>query len=179
VKDQDKIDGDGIQKFFEDIKIDIMDASTLAFAFLCQAKAMGEFTKDEFVRGLTAVKGDTVKDVQANWKNNVTALLNNETQLKEIYLFTFSFAKEEGARNINFEVAKSLWEILLKDRFAFLQKWMTYLDALPEKKKSDIPKDTWNMLIEFHLQTKGDLTKYVDDGAWPVMIDEFVEYLKK
>jgi len=34
------------------------------------------------------------------------------------------------------------------------------------------------MLLEFHLLTRGDLSKYVDDGAWPVMIDEFVDYLR-
>jgi len=34
------------------------------------------------------------------------------------------------------------------------------------------------MLFEFHLLTKGDISKYVDDGAWPVLIDEFVEYVK-
>ncbi len=32
------------------------------------------------------------------------------------------------------------------------------------KTKTDITKDTWNMLWEFHLQTKGNLDNYVDDG---------------
>jgi hypothetical protein len=44
------------------------------------------------------------------------------------------------------------------------------------------------MLLEFHYATKGKIENYVDDGnkiiiisfqgAWPVMIDEFVEFLK-
>lgn len=44
------------------------------------------------------------------------------------------------------------------------------------------------MLLEFHYATRGKIENYVDDGiifysnnalgAWPVMIDEFVEFLK-
>jgi hypothetical protein len=65
-KNSESVDSDGIQKFFEDINVDLMDASTLAFAYLCKAKAMvnennclngkGVFTKDEFCTGLAAVK---------------------------------------------------------------------------------------------------------------------------
>jgi hypothetical protein len=35
-------------------------------------------------------------------------MLNNENELKEIYRFVFNFAKDEGARNLNFEMSKSI-----------------------------------------------------------------------
>jgi len=100
-----------------------------------------------------------------------------KNEFKEVYRYTFAYAKDPGARNLNFESARALWEILLKDRFPFLGKWITYLDSLATK--SDITKDTWNMLLEFHYQTRGNIDNYIDDGAWPVMIDEFVEFVRK
>lgn len=39
-----------------------------------------------------------------------------------------------------------------------------------------ISKDTWNMLLELVESTNGDMKNYVDDGAWPVLIDKFAEY---
>ncbi len=52
-------------------------------------------------------RGDSVKDVQNNWKN-VTNMLNNDNDLKEVYRFVFNFAKDEGARNLNFDMSKSI-----------------------------------------------------------------------
>jgi len=137
---------------------------------------MGEYSKDEFITGLASLKGNTLKEVETAFKG-LSRKLDDENEFKEIYKYTFNFAKDPGARNLNFESAKALWEVLLKGRFPFFQQWMEFLEQ--SGNKSDIPKDTWNMLWEFHLTTRGNLSNYVDDGAWPVMIDEFVEYLNK
>jgi DCN1-like protein 1/2 len=44
-----------------------------------------------------------------------------------------------------------------------------------------ISKDTWSLFLEFILivHDKNDLSKYDSEGAWPVIIDEFVEFLKE
>ena len=34
------------------------------------------------------------------------------------------------------------------------------------------------MALDFIEETKGDLKNYVDDGSWPVTVDNFVEYYK-
>lgn len=33
------------------------------------------------------------------------------------------------------------------------------------------------MFYELFKQTGGDLTKFEDDGAWPLIIDEFILYM--
>jgi len=135
---------------------------------------MGEYTKDEFLTGLATLNINSIKDAQTSFKS-LSKKLDDEKEFKEVYRYTFNFAKDPGARNLNFDSARALWEILLKDRFPFIEQWLDFIDN--SANKNDITKDTWNMLLEFHLVTKGNLSNYVDDGAWPVMIDEFVEHL--
>ncbi|AQK83398.1 Defective in cullin neddylation protein [Zea mays] len=40
-----------------------------------------------------------------------------------------------------------------------------------------ISRDTWSQLLEFVKTTDPQLSNYDDEGAWPYLIDEFVEYL--
>lgn len=46
-------------------------------------------------------------------------------------------------------------------------------------KKKAITKDVWNMVFDL-MGIAGNLEEEFDeDGAWPVMIDEFVSWVKK
>lgn len=111
--------------------------------------------------------------------------------------------------------------MILADRFKYLDFWINFLlvkrfckiniflfnikklFSSKEHHKRSIPKDTWNLLLEFSLIINEDFSNYDEEGffyylkslfilfkffnwnfkiflkgAWPVLIDDFVEYAK-
>jgi len=40
-----------------------------------------------------------------------------------------------------------------------------------------VSRDVWDQCLEFSREIKPDLSNWEDDGAWPVIIDEFVEFV--
>jgi len=42
-----------------------------------------------------------------------------------------------------------------------------------------ITKDVWDMLLTFCTDVDANMSNYDDDGAWPVMIDDFVEWYRE
>lgn len=73
-------------------------------------------------------------------------------------------------------MAIALWQLLLKGRFELLDQWCTFTK---EKYGKAISRDTWNLLLEFVRNVHSDLSNYDEDGAWPVLIDDFVHYMKQ
>jgi len=68
----------------------------------------------------------------------------------------------------------------MQDRCFFLDMWVAFLLQIQTARVSN---DTWNLFLDFseEFNPKKDYTfsSFDFEGAWPVMIDEFVEYVQK
>ena len=53
---------------------------------------------------------------------------------------------------------------------------MKFIETSPIK---IVKKDEWNMFYEMVAETKGSFKNYKDEGCWPLIFDEFVEYYAK
>jgi len=56
-------------------------------------------------------------------------LLSDPRFFAEVYMFVFDFAREEGQKNLDKDMAVGLLELMLRDRFALLPDFLVFLEV--------------------------------------------------
>ncbi len=150
---------------------------------------VGVFTKQGFVKGMLENSIDSLealKECLFKFRNVVDNVF--DPRFKDVYRFTFNWAKETPDRRyIEKEMAIQFWRLLL-NKFITLKpnlkitEWIAFL----EKEKGDlkvISKDVWYTYFDFLMfleKHNGSVEAYDEDGgAWPLVLDDFVEYLEQ
>ncbi|XP_008402609.1 DCN1-like protein 2b isoform X1 [Poecilia reticulata] len=172
--DENKIGIDGIQQFCDDLNLDPASISILVVAWKFKAATQCEFSRKEFFDGMLELGCDSPEKLKAILPRLEQELKDNG-KFKDFYQFTFSFAKNPGQKGLELEMAVAYWNLVLTDRFKFLDLWIRFLQ---EHHKRSIPKDTWNLLLDFGNMIADDMSNYDEEGAWPVLIDDFVEFAR-
>lgn len=84
---------------------------------------MGEFKREEFIKGCSVLGCDSIKAWQACIKNRLYPELKDETKFAQLYKYAFVFATERGFKNVEVDTACALWALFLHNRCTFLKKW--------------------------------------------------------
>ncbi|XP_040573082.1 DCN1-like protein 1 isoform X3 [Lepeophtheirus salmonis] len=169
-----KIGMDGVVRLLEDLQLDPGSRLVLLLAWKFKAAQQCEFSKEEFTNGMQNLGCDSIDKLKFKLPSLEKEIVDPHI-FKDFYQFTFNYAKNSRQKGLDLDLALAYWNIVLEGRFKFLDIWSKFLK---ENHKRSIPKDTWNLLLDFATTVNEDLTNYDEEGAWPVLIDDFVEYAR-
>lgn len=170
----DVIEPDGMQKFCLTLGVEPDNIVMLILAHRLRAKQMGYFTIDEWLEGMQKLKCDSMSKLHKRIPY-LMSLLDDSRLFREIYRFAFDFALEKDQRTLEKNSAKLMIHLLFESRWKLVEKFEQFLEVCETKY---INRDQWNNIYEFSKNISDDCSNYDMDGAWPVLLDEFVEYIR-
>jgi len=174
---EDSVLSEGIEEFCIDLQLKPDEFKVLVLAWQFGAEEMCQFTRAEFLTGCKALKADSCRAIQARLPELAERLKAEEELFRDLYRFTYKFGlgTSSGQRILPVEMAVSLWLLVFsQSEPPILKKWLHFLEKHPQVR--GIPRDTWNMFLNFVLTVGNDLTQYDDTEAWPSLFDDFVEF---
>ncbi|KAK2156781.1 hypothetical protein LSH36_205g03037 [Paralvinella palmiformis] len=174
--DEDAILADGIEKFCNDLEVQPEEFKVLVLAWKFQAETMCKFTRAEMVQGCKKLHVDSIKGIQSRFPDLLEEVRDKE-KFKDLYRWTYKFGldSEAGQRTLPVDMAVSLWQLVFSERQPpILKQWLSFLDI--HHNVRGIPRDTWDMFLNFVEAVGDDLSSYDDTEAWPSLFDDFVEY---
>lgn len=78
---------------------------------------------------------------------------------------------------MDIETARLMLALLLSKSWPLYGDFAEFLQQ--PKAPRVINKDQWNNILEFSRTINVDLDNYSIDGAWPVLLDDFVDFLQR
>lgn len=174
---EDSILAEGIERLCADLCLSPDEFRVLVLAWKLDASQMCRFTRGEFVTGCRAMNVDSLRSIQNKLPEIVNEVLHDPKAFKDLYRFTFRFGLDSsiGQRILPSDMAIDLWRLVFSGQEpVILERWLRFLECHPHVR--GIPRDTWNMFLNFADAVGNDLSTYDDAEAWPSIFDDFVEF---
>lgn len=168
--------------YLGDITVSVEDSTFLVLAELLRAPTVGEFARAGFIEGWTAQSVSTLAQMKARVPALRTAFDTDENDTtKRVYLYTYTYARAPNQKSLPLDEAGVYWRMLLGTRGRFRPHLRVWLEFLEKEYRKSIAKDTWVCMWDFVKLADKDpeLTSYDTDGAWPSILDDFVEFWRR
>ncbi|KAL7152575.1 hypothetical protein ABFS83_04G107000 [Erythranthe nasuta] len=171
------IDPEGIESLCSDLEVDHTDVRILMLAWKMQAEKQGYFTLDEWRSGLKGLRVDTTLKLKKALPD-LEKEVRRPPNFANFYSFAFRYClTEEKQKTVDIESICILLDLILGSVFR------PQVDSLTQylKIQSDykvINMDQWMGFYRFCNEISfPDLSNYDPDLAWPLILDNFVDWL--
>ncbi|KAK7689051.1 hypothetical protein QCA50_007742 [Cerrena zonata] len=196
---RDVIGPEGFEKLCNDANIAMDGAAPLLLAWQFGTAEMAKITKSEWQKGTdelwissTEVLAVTLRELEdlivhakrVAHSKSATEPYNRARYRKyshdlkkaynELYMFCFVLAKPETSRSMDIETACALWSVLVTPKYPVMKDILEFI--VEKGTYKGVNKDLWTMTLEFCQLVSPNLEGYDSDGAWPTMLDEFVNW---
>eukprot|EP00850_Spirogloea_muscicola_P007901 SM000041S15460 [mRNA] locus=s41:230867:234815:+ [translate_table: standard] len=144
----------------------ILTAEGTAAQTKARLGALSVYVEMQGLKGPAALDGLRLLEVE------LRAELVQPEQFARFYRFVFFVSREQGQKSLSKATALEAWKLALRGRFGLLDRWCTFVQY---HQRHAISEDTWRQVLEFSRHCEDSLHSYDPDGAWPVLIDDFME----
>jgi hypothetical protein len=143
----------------------------------CSGNPPGSVSLAEWTAGCSKLRVDSWQALQGQLPAADTGFLD-QTEFRDFFKFCFQFNLSGTHRTLDKELVVALLPMVLKDRVAKdrLTTFLEFLESCTEYGR--ITLDQWTSFLDFCLEVP-DLKDYDEStSAWPVLLDEYVEYME-
>ncbi|KAI9076000.1 hypothetical protein K1719_042016 [Acacia pycnantha] len=173
------IDPEGIEALCADLEVDHTDVRILMLAWKMKAEKQGYFNLDEWRRGLKALRADTISKLKKSLPDLEKEVLR-PSNLSDFYSYAFRYClTEEKQKSIDIESVCELLTLVLGSQFpSQVNQFVEYLKTQSDYKV--INMDQWMGFFRFCNEISfPDLSNYNPEHAWPLVLDNFVEWVRE
>mmetsp|Transcript_21209 Transcript_21209/g.59043 ORF Transcript_21209/g.59043 Transcript_21209/m.59043 type:complete len:218 (-) Transcript_21209:325-978(-) len=171
---------EGICKLCEKLDLDpVDDIRVLVLLWkLGSEEKPGQITSQEWEDGCEKLRTDSIE----KFKEVLPSLdpgFMDRAEFKDFYKFCFQFNRQGTHRTLDKSMVTALLEMALKDRIPSerLETFCKFLEV--QKSYTLITLDQWTSFLDFCYECE-DLSTYDEStSAWPVLLDEYVDYMEE
>ncbi|KAE8649068.1 DCN1-like protein 5 [Cucumis sativus] len=172
------IDPEGIENLCSDIEVDHTDVRILMLAWKMKSEKQGYFNLDEWRTGLKSLRADTVSKLKKALPD-LEKEVRRPSNFVDFYSYAFRYClTEEKQKSIDIESICELLDLVLGSQFhSQVNAFVDYLKIQTDYKV--INMDQWMGFFRFCNEISyPDLINYDSELAWPLILDNFVEWLQ-
>jgi hypothetical protein len=170
---------EGISTLCEDLELDIEDIRILVLLWKMKAvEKPAQISKEEWMTACHRMNISQLQEFQSLLPTLDIGFME-EDDFKDFYKYCFQFNRQGTHRTLNKDLVVDLLQLVLKGRIPQdrLDTFCTFLKK--SESYSRITLDQWTSFLDFCNDVE-DLSQYDQDtSAWPVLIDEYVEYMEQ
>ncbi|EED88179.1 predicted protein [Thalassiosira pseudonana CCMP1335] len=150
------------------------------------SKKPAEIQREEWMAGCHRLNFDSLEKLRGLVPSLDMGFLDME-EFKDFYKFCFQFNRQGTHKTLDKDLVVALLKMTLADPPRIptprLTSFCDFLEQSTDESYAKITLDQWRSFLDFSLEFGSDeeLLSGYDEGesAWPVLIDEYVEFVEK